>query len=32
MHLKQPLRKDDEHEKADCIIACVCHGLGYEGL
>ena len=28
MHLKQPLRKDDEHEKADCIIACVCHDLG----
>ena len=26
------LRKDDEHEKADCIIACVCHGLGYDGL
>ena len=32
MHLKQPLRKDDEHEKADCIIACVCHGFRYDRL
>ena len=32
MHLKQPLRKDNEHEKVDCIIACVCHGLGYDSL
>ena len=32
MHLKQPLRKDDEHEKADCIIACAFHGLGHDSL